>query len=846
MRNHFFSRHRRHTLRDLSCLAAALAFVVACPGQTPSILTKETKPEAPPAPEALIPPAPESVPLTEIVTEAETVSDLLTRTEDSLKKDPRVAEIEAKLPESSRAIDHALAEVTDLLEASPALEVLRDLELGLRTRHETLRNDRILTEHAKRLEAELDQLNQLKETWTRTSVAAREAQAPDALIKSVADTIQAIEAMQKRVTTHRDHVLTMQTAVARETARIDGGLEAIRRAREERLNHLLVRDAEPIWAVALGADSIEELFAALKSRLSEPWPMLRQFVIDSKKSVPIVLLFFGAMILALISMRRRARPWIEKEPSLEPAFRVLDSPVAISLILTFLLLPAIVGPAPLPVRALLGAVVLLPVVHVLHGLIERPLVPALYALLVFYFMDRLRDLAITLPLASRLLFLVEMSLAIALIIWLKRSHRTSGPGIFRRVRRGLRLALPLLIIAVLADVAGYVSLAHLLGNGVMTSAYFAVVLNAALRISISLVAFALRVRPLTSLRMIQRNRPLVQRRIETFLLWTAYIVWAVLTLELLELRQVLWDYFKSVLVAKWTIGSVAVSLGGILAFVLTIWAAFLISRFVRFVLEEDVYHRVRLPRGVPYAVSTLLNYAVLLGGFLLALAATGANMDRFAVLAGAFGVGLGFGLNTVVNNFVSGLILLFERPLQVGDSVQLGDTKGEIRRIGIRASILRTFDGAEVIVPNGSLLSEKVINWTLSDHERRIDIDVGVAYGTYLKQALALLITVGKQHKLVIETPPPTALFLTFGDSSLNLQLRVWTIHTERWMAIRSDLSVAIDEALKAAGIEIPFPQRDLHLRSVAEEVRGLSGPGKLSDPGTAISPSSDSPEKSQ
>ena len=148
---------------------------------------------------------------------------------------------------------------------------------------------------------------------------------------------------------------------------------------------------------------------------------------------------------------------------------------------------------------------------------------------------------------------------------------------------------------------------------------------------------------------------------------------------------------------------------------IAIWASVLVSRFVRFVLEEDVYSHLVLERGIPYAISTMLHYAILLIGFFVALGALGIDLTKITILAGAFSVGVGFGLQNVINNFVSGLILLFERPIKIGDIIEVGGNIGEVRRIGIRASIIRTKDGSEVIVPNGLLISGQVTNWTLSD-----------------------------------------------------------------------------------------------------------------------------------
>ncbi len=207
------------------------------------------------------------------------------------------------------------------------------------------------------------------------------------------------------------------------------------------------------------------------------------------------------------------------------------------------------------------------------------------------------------------------------------------------------------------------------------------------------------------------------------------------------------------------------------------------------------------------------------------------------------GIGFGFGLQNVVNNFVSGLILLFERPIQIGDSVELSDTWGEMKRIGIRASVIRTFDGAEVIVPNGMLISEKVTNWTLSDKRSRIELNVGVAYGTPAQRVIDLLLEVAKANPNVAPDPEPGAYFVNFGDSALEFKLRVWIKDFDVRFATSSELAVAIQAALEQAGIGVPFPQRDLHLVSVSPDA--ASDLGAATRPSPRPGPTADSGDRS-
>jgi small-conductance mechanosensitive channel len=273
----------------------------------------------------------------------------------------------------------------------------------------------------------------------------------------------------------------------------------------------------------------------------------------------------------------------------------------------------------------------------------------------------------------------------------------------------------------------------------------------------------------------------------------------------------------SLLGAELGYGAMTFTLGGVIAFAVALWLSWMLGRVLGIALDYEVFPRVSMPPGVPFALQTFARYSILVLGFMIAVTALGLPLDRLSLLLGALGVGIGFGLQNLVNNFVSGIMLLFERPVRVGDRVELTGLLGEVTSIGIRASRVRTFDGADVIVPNGDLISGQVTNWTLSDMRRRIILPVGVAYGTRPQRVLELLDAVAQENPDVLDDPAPEALFRGFGESSLDFELRVWadTGGVHGWLRVQSDLAVAISAALEQAGIEIPFPQRDLHLKSV-------------------------------
>ncbi len=266
-------------------------------------------------------------------------------------------------------------------------------------------------------------------------------------------------------------------------------------------------------------------------------------------------------------------------------------------------------------------------------------------------------------------------------------------------------------------------------------------------------------------------------------------------------------------------GELHVRVGSLAVAALTVYLAFILSWSVRTLLDIHVFERRGVEAGVRESIKVIFHYTVVVLGVFAALAALGISLQNFALIFGALGVGIGFGLQNIVSNFVSGIILLFERPVRVGDMVVVAGEWGVIRKIGLRSTIITSFDNSEQIVPNSDLVSEKVTNWTLSDKCARVVSKVGVAYGSDVSLVLEILDRVGREHPATIAEPPTQVIFIGFGESSLDFELRSWVANAEDRIWVRSDLYRRVEAAFAEAGVEIPFPQRDLHLRSVDAEV---------------------------
>lgn len=263
------------------------------------------------------------------------------------------------------------------------------------------------------------------------------------------------------------------------------------------------------------------------------------------------------------------------------------------------------------------------------------------------------------------------------------------------------------------------------------------------------------------------------------------------------------------------LGETDLTLVGLFKFLCVVVLVFVCERLLRQYLVRHFLQRTHLEPSLQYAVSRIAGYAVVAIGFYVALKVVGIDLSSLAVVAGAVGVGLGFGLQNIISNFVSGLIILGERPVAIGDRVEVGGVAGLVTKISLRSTTIVTNDNITMIVPNSDLITQRVTNWSYGDPKVRIRISVGVAYGTDIELLKRVLLEVAAAYPKVLQNPPPELFFTGFGDSSLDFELAVWTKDmASKPRRFRSDLNYAIEQKLREANIEIPFPQRDLHLRS--------------------------------
>jgi small-conductance mechanosensitive channel len=281
------------------------------------------------------------------------------------------------------------------------------------------------------------------------------------------------------------------------------------------------------------------------------------------------------------------------------------------------------------------------------------------------------------------------------------------------------------------------------------------------------------------------------------------------------------EWFGKIMnLSLFNLGESKLTIGLILILIISLVVLFVGSEWIRKIIVNKILSRYRLDMGTRKSIGTMVKYFLILAGIFSILQTNGIDLSAFGILAGAVGVGIGFGLQNITNNFISGLIILFEQPIKEGDRIEVGDVSGDVIKISARSTMIVTNDNISIIVPNSQFIDSQVINWSHNDRNIRFNFPIGVSYKENPQKIKEILLEIARENKGVLNTPEPDVLFDGFGDSSLNFNLRVWTSeYINRPNVLKSQLYYEVFKRFETEGVEIPFPQRDLHLRSGFENL---------------------------
>jgi potassium efflux system protein len=666
------------------------------------------------------------------------------------------------------------------------------------------------------------QLAQRRAVWSSTQAAGLLNELPSVLSTRITGMLAQIDATESALGVELSRQFALMQQASELKATIEAGSNEVAVALDDLDRRLLRLDVAPLWqGIGLSMDQASTWDAMWRGLEIEG-----QFARDyraagtrNQLALTVVQILLLPLILWLVIRSRRTRRLQEAPAKLT---RALRRPFSTWLLLCMLAVLVLEPNAPLLAQEVALLVALIPVLRLLPSGALRALGVWPYIAIAMYGLDRLGILAADNGGIYRIYLLTLNSLALVLTLWLLCRAIPAIQTPDSRLQNVMRpigwVAAALLTVALGANIVGNTSLAETLTSGVIDSGYMALLLYAGIAACVGLFQALLGQPELANRHYVRHQEIALQSGFTRLLMVGAAIGWLVYSMDRFRVLRPLYSVGSTIMEFGIDVGEVSLNIGHLLIFLVSAWLAFWAARVVRRLLRAELPNHAGLPRGVGNSIASLSYYGVLLLGLLVALSAAGFKVSQLTLIFGALGVGIGFGLQNVVNNFVSGLVLMFERLIQPGDLVDAAGTSGTVREIGLRATTIRTSDGADVVVPNGLLLNGNLTNWTMFDKSRRIEIPIGVAYGSDPSTVISVL----SETPELAERPAPAVILTGYDDGALNFTISAWTHDISSWVRLRGEILARVLAALQQAGVSVPSKQLDVNLHT-SQDAKTLS-----------------------
>ena len=631
--------------------------------------------------------------------------------------------------------------------------------------------------------------------------------------------IEVLKETMRLAQSRSDKVFITQKKITDLVLIIDEEIANIELAELKRQKDYFVLDNDPIWKSGASAgmerDSLS-LIGNSTDLIAEGLKQNRQqfigfFKLNIKTAIfqfGFLIIFFVLLIIANIKWKKRVlsiKTRLEEEAKIvlaHPILTTLSLGVLISAFFYDQMVPAYAEFHILIV--LFGTVLLLP------KLTTKKTVPFLWLIYLVYVINTFEAfIGLKSNLVRWLLIFDAMILIYALN--LGRSLMFENKDKFSQVIRTSRfvsvLYIVLLCFSIFANIIGMVAMSNFLSKAILVSMTFGVVTFLCVKVVTSLFVLIFKLRKASNISTLTSMVNATHQRLQPLLNVVGFFFWLYFTLRGFELYNFILEWFDNLMAIEWLLGEMTISLGGILAFVGIFVCALVLAKMAAALFQDEWMVEV-LPRGVAPAISLVLRIVVVSLGLYAGLSAAGVDLSKLGFILGALGVGIGFGLQNVVLNFVSGLILAFERPINLGDAIEVDMEKGVVTNIGVRSSNIRTYSGAEVIVPNGDLISKKVINYTLSNRNRRSKIPMRTAPNADPEKVIELFNTIAMENPKISTEPAPKTYFYGYGpEGNLNFALLYWTTFSDT-LKTDSEVALKIFKKLKEENIQAPAPVR--------------------------------------
>ncbi|WP_020527618.1 mechanosensitive ion channel domain-containing protein [Flexithrix dorotheae] len=760
------------------------------------------------------------IPGSAITLEAAETSNFIRKSAENIKQNNQIPVFVVLVDSLKRVKKEALD-----LEAADSVSNLSIRELDSKQKSWTLIGrkatdvQKMISSYIQKLEKEKEELTKVKNRWVETRNAYGEKELSEALAARLDTTLLEIDTLEQFENLKLDSTFKLLDELSQISIEVDNRINLYRDALIGNQGKLFqIQDVGFIEKFREPEDSIS-FRLQMKYYFKDSKAEFEKYYIVEKQlfeiHLIITLILLAITLTALFVQRKRAEE--PKENYLRLFQKIVRRPFSTTIILSIFVAIFLY---PSPPDLLLKAIAFLsviPLVVILLKLFPKRYYPYILTLAGLYCLLIIDDMTIPGTRDSRiLLFVMNVIEFVALSFFIFRKEGQNEKGAYRfYIIFSVYLHFLFSIVGLMANYLGATQLAKLITFSMVRIAYNGLAFYAGAIVVSSIFTILFRGGWIKVFNSIKNNNDIIVRKLASVTKLFFFILWMRSVLRIYGVETIFVEGFLEFFYTSYEFGTASISVANVFSFVFTIWLSVFITRIIRAILEDEILDRLTLPIGVPNTVSMMVRYSLITLGFFLAVAAAGIELTSLSIIFGAFSVGIGFGLQNIFNNLVSGIILAFERPIKLGDTVEVGNLIGTVKSMGMRSSNVRTFEGAEVIVPNGQLISKEVVNWTLSDQHRRIEIMVRVSHDSDPHEVYEILLKIISNHQFVLLNPNPGVYFQEITEDALHFRLLFWTSNFGEWIRIRSDIYFSIFDELKTRGVKVHFPQRELSIRTV-------------------------------
>ena len=757
------------------------------------------------------------IPVAEIPAQIETFTARSKNIEKNIQPSAEIIIIDSTFLETKKYLDQLKSDFDELVIADLDLRKTENKKREWLNYQQSLISMRSkISDRNKQLQAIFEEINVNEDIWKKTRDYAHEKKVASEIINSTEEVLSNIEALRKKTKTQQDQVFIIYKNITDEITIVEEVIATLNTRIKELQSMFFVQDSPPIWNAIDSTSTLSFFKRTFAQTINENARVINVYFFTNLSTFYYQLVFIFLIIILFLYLKRKMGSASINEQNRDEvkAAIIIKKPVSSALVLGMLVSLFFFVNRPMSIVEFYLIIYMIPLTILASCLIEKERKKLLYILVGLFVVDIIQSYLNIYAFSNRVLFIIIAAITLHFLLQIhnyrKRLKNKPVKWFGKLINFVSLLYLIVIVVSVIGNILGSVGFTSLLLNGVIRSLMFALVAGVMVIILTSILVISTKESKGLPYFSISKYQNLLLKRIKPLIDFSGFIFWVYATLTTFGVYEYLLVWIGEVMDITWILGKVEISLGGIIMFFIILTITFVLVRLVKIIFTDDWVKRSKIPRGVPQAISMTLRYFITGFGIYLALSAAGVDLGNFGLMAGALGVGIGFGLQGIVSNFIAGLVLSYERPIHVGDTIEVNTLMGNVTEIGVRASKVQTFDGSEVIVPNNELISKQVINWTLSNEQRRLKIQVRTSLDADPRIVMKLLREIATTHPNTLPNPEPMILFDGYGNTSLDFTVYLW-VYFNVSFGTRSDIALKIYDAIKEAGYDVPIPLQKIH-----------------------------------